>query len=52
MGNITSYDRLENETDEELIYIYADGDGLYTASAKTLNADSIEAVDILGRAAD
>ena len=39
-------------TDEELIYIYADGDGLYTASAKTLNADSIEAVDILGRAAD
>ncbi len=39
-------------TDEELVHIYSDGDGLYTASAKRLNADYIEPVKIIGRKSD
>ncbi len=35
-------------TDEELKFLYADGDGLYTVSAKKLNSDFIEAVKIVG----
>lgn len=35
-------------TDEELKLLYADGEGLYTASAKKLNSDFIENVKIVG----